>query len=449
MSTPPAVDATRLRDALERLVAVPSVAFPGFPEAPVREAADVTVAVLEEAGVTGIERVDVPGAPPAIYAHLRAADPDAPTVLLYAHYDVQPGGPEESWTTPAFEPTERDGRLYGRGTADDKCGVALHAAALAAFRGEDGALAPPVHVKVLIEGEEETGNGTLSKLVAADPDRFRADAFVIADGSNVATGTPTLTTSLRGMAVVDVTIDTLEAPVHSGVAGGPGPDALLALSRLIASLHHDDGSVAVEGLDVLPWDGAAIDPEEWRAEVGVLEGVDLLGTGPIADQLFVRPSVTAIGIDAPTVDTAANALIPRAKARLSVRLAPTQDPAAAAQAVIAHVFAHVPWGAQVTVAEGPGAPGAILAGEGRVAEAAARALESGYGAPAVRIGSGGAIPLCADLSTIYPDAAFVLWGPGDERSRIHAGDESVDLADLERAAVAEVAFLVDVGAAGR
>lgn len=459
MTSPvPPVDAARLRDALERLVRIPSVAFPGFPEAPVREAADATVAVLEEAGVTGIERVDVPGAPPALFAHLRAADPDAPTVLLYAHYDVQPAGPEASWTSPAFEPTERDGRLFGRGTADDKCGVALHAAALAALLGAGdpngaGVSAAgagsrlPVHVKVLIEGEEETGNGTLSKLVAADPERFRADAFVIADGSNVATGAPTLTTSLRGMAVVDVTIDTLEAPVHSGVAGGPGPDALLALSRLIASLHHDDGSVAVDGLDVLPWDGAGIDAEAWRAETGVLEGVDLLGTGPIADQLFVRPSITAIGIDAPAVDTAANALIPRAKARLSVRLAPTQDPAAAAQAVIAHVFAHVSWGAQVTVAEGPGARGAILAGDGPIAEAAGRALESGYGVPATRIGSGGAIPLCADLSTIYPDAAFVLWGPGDERSRIHAGDESVDIADLERAAAAEVAFLVDLGAA--
>ena len=446
MSPNPTVDAARLRDALERLVRIPSVAFPGFPEAPVREAADVTAQLLEEAGATGVERVDVPGAPPAIFAHLRAADPDAPTVLLYAHYDVQPAGPDESWTSPAWEPTERDGRLYGRGTADDKCGVALHAATLAALLGDGGA-GLPVHVKVLIEGEEETGGGTLSKLVAADPDRFRADAFVIADGSNVATGAPTLTTSLRGMTVVDVTVDTLEAPVHSGVAGGPGPDALLALSRLIASLHHDDGSVAVEGLDVLPWEGAEIAPEAWRAETGVLEGVDLLGTGPIADQLFVRPSITAIGIDAPTVDTAANALVPRAKARLSVRLAPTQDPPAAAQAVIAHVFAHVPWGAQVTVAEGAGAPGAILAGDGPIAEAAGRALESGYGVPATRIGSGGAIPLCADLASIYPDASFVLWGPGDERSRIHAGDESVDLADLGRAADAQVAFLVDLGSA--
>jgi acetylornithine deacetylase/succinyl-diaminopimelate desuccinylase-like protein len=448
MSTLPDVDAARLRENLERLVRIPSVAFPGFPEAPVREAADLTVALLQEAGVADVQRVDVPGGPQAIYAHVPAADPDAPTVLLYAHYDVQPAGPDDAWTAPAWEPTERDGRLYGRGTADDKCGVALHAAALAAL-GSAGAGAMPVHVKILIEGEEETGQGTLSKLVEADPERFRADAFVIADGSNVATGAPTLTTSLRGMTVVDVTVDVLERPVHSGVAGGPGPDALLALARIIASLHDDEGNVAVAGLDAIPWEGASIEPDAFRAENGVLEGVDLLGSGPIADQIFTRPSITAIGIDAPAVDVAANALIPQARARLSARLAPTQDPAAAAQAVIAHVLEHAPWGVQVTVREGAGAPGALLAGDGPVAEAAAAALEAGYGAPAVRIGTGGAIPLCADLATIYPDAAFVLWGPGDERSRIHAGDESVDLADLHRAAVAEVAFLTALGSAPR
>jgi acetylornithine deacetylase/succinyl-diaminopimelate desuccinylase-like protein len=443
MSPLPDVDPARLRDALERLVRIPSVAFPGFPEAPVREAAELTAALLEEAGVPGVQRVDVPGGPQAIFADIPAADPDAPTVLLYAHYDVQPAGPDESWTTPAWEPTERDGRLYGRGTADDKCGIALHVAALAALGASGEGL--PVHVKVLIEGEEETGQGTLSKLVEADPDRYRADAFVIADGSNVATGAPTLTTSLRGMAVVDVTVDTLERPVHSGVAGGPGPDALLALARVIASLHDDRGNVAVAGLDTIPWNGVAVEPEAFRTENGVLEGVDLLGDGPVADQIFTRPSITAIGIDAPAVDVAANALIPSARARLSARLAPTQDPAAAAQAIIAHVMEHAPWGVQVKVEEGPGAPGALLAGEGPISEAAAAALEQGYGAPAVRIGTGGAIPLCADLATIYPDAAFVLWGPGDERSRIHAGDESVDLADLERAAAAEVAFLTALG----
>lgn len=432
----PAIDQARLQDDLAQLVRIPSVAFPGFPTEPVSAAADLTVALLEQAGARTVERIPVPGAPPAIFADL-PGPADAPTVLLYAHYDVQPAGPEASWTTPAFEPTVRDGRMYGRGTADDKSGIAIHVAALRALL-DDGL---PVRVKVLIEGEEETGNGTLSKLVAADPERFRADAFVIADSSNVATGVPTLTTSLRGLAVVDVTVDVLEAPIHSGVGGGPAPDALLALARIIASLHDDDGNPAVAGLVEQPWTGAAIDPDAFRSDAGVLEGVELLGSGPIADQLFTRPSITAIGLDAPPVDEAANALIPSARARLSVRLAPTQDPAAAAQAVIEHVLAVAPWGVQLRLNEGPSAPGALLASEGPIADAALRALASGYAAPAVRIGSGGAIPLCADLSRIYPDAAFVLWGPGDERSRIHAGDESVDLVDLGRAAAAEVAFL--------
>lgn len=436
----PAIDAVTLQDDLARLVRIPSVAFPGFPEAPVTEAADLTVALLESAGVPNVERIAVPGAPPAIFADIPGPE-GAPTVLLYAHYDVQPAGPEDAWTTPAFAPTVRDGRMYGRGTADDKSGIAIHVAALRVLLA-DGL---PVRVKVLIEGEEETGQGTLSKLVAADPERFRADAFVIADSSNVRSGVPTLTTSLRGLAVVDVTVDTLEAPVHSGVGGGPAPDALLALARIIASLHDDDGNPAVAGLDQTPWTGAEIEPDAFRADAGLLEGVDLLGSGPIADQLFTRPSITAIGLDAPAVDVAANALIPSARARLSVRLAPTQDPAAAAQAVMQHVFAVAPWGVQLRVAEGPSAPGALLATEGPIADAALRALESGYAAPPVRIGSGGAIPLCADLSRIYPDASFVLWGPGDERSRIHAGDESVDVADLVRAAAAQVAFLRELG----
>ncbi len=437
----PAIDHEQLQEDLARLVRIPSVAFPGFPEAPVAEAADLTVALLEAAGVTNVELLPVPGAPPAIFADLPGPE-GAPTVLLYAHYDVQPAGPDEDWTTPAFEPTVRDGRMYGRGTADDKWGIAVHAAALRTLLAA-GPL--PVRVKILIEGDEETGNGTLSTLVAADPERFRADAFVIADSTNVASGVPTLTTSLRGLAVVDVTVETLEAPVHSGIGGGPAPDALLALARIIASLHDDDGNPAVPGLVETPWAGAAIDPDAFRADTGVLEGVDLLGSGPVADQLFTRPSITAIGLDAPAVDVAANALIPSARARLSVRLAPTQDPAAAGRAVIDHVFAVAPWGVQLRLSEGPSAPGALLATEGPIADAALRALETGYGAPAVQVGSGGAIPLCADLARTYPDASFVLWGAGDPNSRIHAGDESVSLADLKRSAAAEIAFLRSLG----
>lgn len=431
----PTVDPQRLQDDLERLVRLPSVAFPGFPPEPVREAADLTARLLADAGLEGVTQIDVPDAAPAVFAEI-PAPPGAPTVVLYAHYDVQPSGPEEAWTTPAFAPTVRDGRLYGRGTADDKCGIAIHLAALRAFAGR-----PPVGIKVLIEGEEETGLGTLSELVAADPERFRADAFVIADGGNVATGKPTLTTSLRGFAVVEVTVRTLRDFVHSGVAGGAAPDALVALSRIIASLHDDAGNVAVEGLDRLPWDGAAIDEADFRRESGVLDGVALIGDGPVAERLLTRPSITAVGIDAPTVRGAGNALIPEARAKLSARLAPTQDPQAAADAIVAHVRRAAPWGVQLELDVSGLAPGALLAGQGPVATAAAAALEAGYGVPVTRIGTGGAIPLCADLARIYPDAEFVLWGASDDRSRIHASDESVDLGDLERAAQAEVALL--------
>ncbi|MDX8151932.1 M20/M25/M40 family metallo-hydrolase [Patulibacter brassicae] len=446
MTTDTDIDQGRLRADLEALVALPSVAFPGFPTEPVRAAADLTEELLREAGLEDVVQIDVPGAAPAVFGQVAPpAGSDAPTVLLYAHYDVQPAGPEDAWTTPAFTATERDGRLYGRGTADDKCGIALHVAALRAL----GDLrAAGLGIKVLVEGEEETGEGTLSTLVAADPDRFRADAFVIADGSNVATGTPTLTTSLRGFAVVEVTVSTLRDFVHSGVAGGAAPDALVALSRIIATLHDEDGDVAVAGLDRLPWDGDALDEEQFRREAGVLDGVALVGSGPLAERLLTRPSVTAVGIDAPTVRGAGNALIPSARAKLSMRLAPTQDPRAAADALVAHVRAVAPWGVQLAFEISALAPGALLGGEGPVATAAAAALEAGYAAPVSRIGTGGAIPLCADLAAIYPDAEFVLWGAGDDRSRIHAADESVDLGDLGRAAAAELALLRSLGTAG-
>jgi len=437
MTRPPAIDAVRLREDLEALVRLPSVAFPGFPPEPVREAADLTERLLREAGVADVVQIDVPNAAPAVFGRV-AGRPGAPTVLLYAHYDVQPSGPEDAWTSPPFAPTERDGRLYGRGTADDKCGIAIH---LAALRAIEDLAALGVGIKVLIEGEEETGEGTLSTLVAADPERFRADAFVIADGSNVTTGAPTLTTSLRGFAVVELTVSTLEDFVHSGVAGGAAPDALVALSRIVATLHDEAGNVAVDGLDRLPWDGAPVDEASFRREAGVLEGVSLVGDGPLAERLLTRPSITAVGIDAPTVRGAGNALIPTARAKLSMRLAPTQDPRAAADALIAHVERVAPWGARLGFEVSGLAPGALLGGDGPIATAAAAALEADYGAPVVRVGTGGAIPLCADLAALYPDAEFVLWGAGDDRSRIHAADESVDLGDLARAAAAELDLL--------
>ena len=310
----------RLTDELKKLVRLPSVAFPDFPAAPVEQTGAAVAALLTEAGLPNVRMVDVPRAPQAVFGE-RPAQPGAPTVLLYAHYDVQPAGPEEAWTSKPFEPTERDGRLYGRGAADDKSGIVMHAGALLAL-GEDC----PVGVKVLIEGQEEAGDGGIEEFVRANAELLKADVIVISDVGNYALGVPTLTTSLRGMAACDVEVETLEGAVHSGMFGGPAPDALIALSRMIATLHDDAGDVAVKGLATMDYDGAHYDEGAYRKDAGVLDGVGLVGSGTIADRLYGKPSINVIGIDAPRVDGAANALVPKARARVSVRLAPGQEP---------------------------------------------------------------------------------------------------------------------------
>lgn len=432
-----------LRADLERLVAIPSVAFPGFPEEPVRAAADATLTILRDAGLPSAALVEVPGAPPAVFGELPGPE-GAPTVLLYAHYDVQPAGDAAAWTTPAFAATERAGRLYGRGTADDKCGIVLHAGALRALLAGGAGL--PVTVKVIVEGEEETGRGTFAQAVAAAPERFAADVIVVADSGNWKVGEPTLTTTLRGLCVVDVEVRTLAAPVHSGLFGGPVPDALIVLARLLASLHTADGDVAVAGLDVRAWDGRPVQADGLRVSGGVAEGVELIGTGTLAEALYMRPSLTAIGIDAPAVEGAANAIVPVARARISARLAPGQDPVAAQEAIAAHLRAQVRWGAQLTITPQEAAAGAVLAGDGPSAALAAAAMQEAYGKAAVKVGSGGAIPLCVTLAQAFPDAEIILWGACDDGARIHAADESVDLGDLERATLAQALLLRALGA---
>lgn len=429
-----------VRADLERLIRIPSVAFDGFPQEPVREAADATASILTAAGLPGVRLLDVPGGPAAVFGH-SPAPPGAPTVLLYAHYDVQPAGPEDAWESPPWQPAERGGRLYGRGAADDKSGIAMHAAAIRALAGASGGGPPPVGIKVVVEGEEETGGGTFERFVDADPELFAADAIVVADSGNWKLGEPTLTTTLRGLAAVDVEVATLERPVHSGLFGGPAPDALVALMRILATLHDDDGNVAVDGLGGRAWDGLAVDESAFRANAGVLDGVALIGGGTIAERLYTRPSVTAVGIDAPSVDTAANAIVPVARARVSLRLAPSDDPAAAQEALRRHLTAAAPWGARVTVTGDATAHGFEARSDGRAYRAAAAAMEDAYGRAAVQVGSGGSIPLVTTLAQAVPQAEIVVWGAQDEAAAIHSANESVDLAELERAALAEALFL--------
>ena len=425
----------RLRAELEKLVRLPSVAFPDFPTTPLEQTGAAVAHLLTAAGLPNVRMMDVPGAPQAVFGE-RPAQPGAPTVLLYAHYDVQPAGPEEAWESKPFEPTERDGRLYGRGAADDKSGIVMHAGALLAL-GDDC----PVGVKVLIEGQEECGSGGIDEFVKANAGLLEADVIVVSDVGNYALGVPTLTTSLRGMAALNVEVETLEGAVHSGMFGGPAPDSLIALCRIVATLHDDKGDVAVKGLATMEYDGADYDEAAFRTDAGVLPGVGLIGSGSIGQRLYGKPSINVIGIDAPAVDGAANALIPKARARISVRLAPGQEPAVAQKAVKDHLEAAAPWSVKVKVTPGTTGEGFLAKTDGPAYAAATRAMAAAYGKDVVHYGEGGSIPLVAAFLGAIPGAEMILWGAEEPRCKIHAPNESVDLGELERCTLAEALFI--------
>jgi acetylornithine deacetylase/succinyl-diaminopimelate desuccinylase-like protein len=422
-------DEARIRTDLERLVALPSIAFDGFPRAPLEEAASLVADLLRDAGAPSVRMVDVPGEAPSVLAEW----PGDPMVLLYAHYDVQPA-PNDGWKSDPFDPVLRDGRVFGRGASDDKSGIAAHVAALRAWDGK-----PPVGVKILIEGSEENGRQRLLGVVDADRELMRADAMVICDGGNWKLGEPTLCESLRGHGKLTLTLTTLEGALHSGQFGGAAPDALLALIRLLATLHDADGKVVVEGLQEGTWPGADMPEADFRRQAHVLDGVSLIGAGSVADRLWARHAISVLGLDAPPVDGAGNIVIPSARAKVAVRVPPGADPARSMDAVRAHLEARVPWGARLEIEVEPAStPVEFDGGEG----AAERALAAAYGKPVHRMGSGGSVPLVAKLRETYPDAAFVLWGAQDsDHANIHAANESVDLGEIAKIALAEALFL--------
>ncbi len=427
------------RADLERLVRIPSVWADPAHAADTAASADVVAELARAAGATDTTIVAAPDGAPAVLAHW-PAPPGAPTVLLYAHHDVQPTGGDEHWSSPPFEPTERDGRLYGRGAADDKAGVMTHLAVLRAYRGR-----PPVGVTLFVEGEEESGSPTLTALLAAHRDRLACDAIVIADAANPAVDVPALTTSLRGLVDVTVEVSMLERPVHSGVYGGPIGDALTALCRTLAALHDAHGEVAVPGLVRGRSDSPDLDEATFRSDAGLLPGVELIGGGTIPDRSWQSPAVAVLGIDAPRVAEASNVLLPRARALVSLRLAPGDDAAKAQHALAEHLRAHVPWGARVTVNPGPGtAEPFTIDATGAVYDAARRAFGSAYGNDVVETGIGGSIPFIAEFARTFPGAAVLVTGVGDPASRWHGIDESLDLAMFGRGVLAEALLLSEL-----
>lgn len=440
---------------LKSLVRIPSVwADPAHRSDTERSAAAIAD-LARAAGAAQVEVLTADGGAPAVLAHWPAErgptdseDPTpTPTALLYAHHDVQPTGGDELWTSPPFDPTERGGRLYGRGAADDKAGVMLHLAVIRAFGGR-----PPVNVTLFVEGEEESGSPTLDRLLAEHHDRLAADVIVIADSGNPATDVPALTTSLRGLVDCTVEVAMLERPVHSGVYGGPLGDALTALCRLLATLHDDKGRVAVPGLVVRGSATPDLDEATFRCDAGVLDGVQLLGAGTLPERLWYSPAIAVLGIDAgdgaPPVDRAANVLLPRARAAVSLRLAPGDDPVRAQDQLTGHLRAHAPWGARVTVTPGAAAAPFELDTAGpphdTVYDAARRTFGEAYGNAAVEMGIGGSIPFIAEFARAFPGAAVLVTGVGDPASRWHGIDESLSLDMFAKAVLAEALLLTEL-----
>ena len=421
---------------LEKLVAIPSCAFPGFPAEPVHEMADATVDLLQRYGLADARKVDVPGGYPAVYGEL-AGPPGSPTVMMYAHYDVQPAPKEQNWDTEPFVPTRKDGRIFGRGAADDKSGIAIHAGTVRAFEGK-----PPVNLKIIVEGEEETVSH-LGDFVYANKDMFQADAFIVADMGNLAPGEPAVTSTLRGHVHCIVTVETLDHPLHSGEFGGVAPDALVALIRMLATLHHDDGEVAIKGLTSFDWAGGDYPEETYRSTSAILDGVQLIGRGTVGSRLWSKPSVSVLGIDCPSVDKASNVLLPSARARVApphragLRRRPRSRDADGAPEVRRALGRTREDRARQGVER-------LRRGHERARRTRPRRRRSteAYGKPAGDCGSGGSIPLLDILKDVAPKAQFILWGAEDlALSRIHANNESVDPNEIRDMILAQSIFL--------
>jgi cysteinylglycine-S-conjugate dipeptidase len=426
-----------LRDELAHLVAIPSVSASGYPEntrPALITAHDAIVGLLRSAGVEELGSLQLPDTAPVITGELPGPQ-GAPTVLLYGHYDVVPPGDESKWDTPPFEAVERDGAVYGRGTADSKSNILVHVGALRAWGGK-----PPVNVKVLIEGQEEVGSPLEEGYPSANPEPFRADAILVADGGSIRAGQPSLTVSLRGDARVTAEVRTLASNKHSGQYGGAAPDALIVLLRALASMWDEHGDVAVEGLRREEWRGEAYTDEEFRALAELEPGMPIVGTGGIGSKIWGGPGITVLGIDCPAVEGAPAAVQAYARAVLNLRVHPEQPAAEAQAAVMRHLEAQRPFGVPLEITAGATGDGFRARSSGPAWDAMVAAMSGAWGAETVEIATGGAIPLVKAMSEGVPDAAMFVFGATDSFANIHGPDERVLVAEWEKAVLAETLF---------
>jgi acetylornithine deacetylase/succinyl-diaminopimelate desuccinylase-like protein len=429
-----------VRRDLDALVRIESVSADPARAGEVRRSAEAVRDLLAAEGCE-VQITSADGGRPAVIGRKRSAREDAKTVLLYAHHDVQPENDHAEWDSPPFEPTERAGRLYARGAADDKAGIAAHLGALR-VHGDD----LPVHVVLFVEGEEEVGSPSLVPLLKQHLDELRSDVIVIADSANWDIGVPALTTSLRGLVRLDVTVRTLTHAVHSGMWGGLVPDSLMALSRVIASCHDDEGNVAVDGL----YSGPAADVEypeaRLRAESGAIPQVRWIGSGSSVERLWTKPSLSVIGLTAPQAEGSSNTLVPAATARLSMRIAPGDDVDSARKALVAHLEAHVPWGAELTIVPVDSGEPTRIDATGPAYDAARAAFTEAWdGTAPIDMGVGGSIPFIAEFLEAFPEASVLVTGVEDPDTRAHGANEGLHLAEFERVVEAEALLLAELG----
>ena len=428
---------------LERLVAIPSVSADGAPPSDaIRAAAGAVADLLKDAGVD-TRVLEIPDTNPVVVGEI-PAPPGAPTVLLYGHYDVVGVGEEALWDTRPFEPTRRDGALFGRGAADSKSNIAVHAGALRAWEGR-----PPVGIKLLVEGAEEVGGGGIDDYLRGNPDLVACDAMLIADSGSVRPGVPTLTVALRGLANLFVDVRTLPVAQHSGMYGGAAPDALLVLLHALATLHDEHGDVAVEGLRREDWPDGDPDESELRELAQIPAELPLMGSGSLASRIWSGPAITVIGLDAPPVDTAVHAVVPYARAKLNVRLHPAQNAEEAYELVARHLEALTPFGVSLTVTQGELGNGFAARTDTPAYDAARAAWSAAWDADVVTVAVGGGIPLVDTLHEAAPDADVLLVGAIDGFANIHGPNERVLIDELEKATVAEADFFARFAAVSR
>lgn len=431
---------------LGQLVRIPSIAWPSFDQTQVQRSAAAVAALAEGTGL--FDSVRVTDAPigdtgergrPAVLA-TRAAAEGRPTILLYAHHDVQPPGRDDEWLSPPFEPTVRDGRLYGRGAADDKAGIMAHIGALRALsQVTDGA--PDLGLVLFIEGEEEFGSRSFSDFLRENKEALRADVIVVADSGNWDSETPALTVSLRGNATMRIKVDTLDHASHSGMFGGAVPDAMLAMVKLLATLWDDDGTVAVDGLAIRDAVTPEYTEETLRAETGLLDGVSPIGTGAIIGRIWNKPAITVTGIDFTDVASASNTLSKSVTAKISARVAPGQPAGEAFAAIEAHLRSHVPFGAHLVIDDVDTGDAFLVDTDGWGVELARTAMHDGYGVAPVDMGVGGSIPFISDLVREFPAAQILVTGVEDPHSRAHSPNESLHLETFHHAMLTEALLL--------